>query len=189
MKNKRESIIEVASKTFGEKGYSLTTIDEITKKAGIGKGTFYIYFKNKDDLFYAIVEENFNNFLNEVKTEIEKIDNFFARLKKFIEMYLLHHEKNYFLFKILVQEKPSLKRGEFIKFWNTFFSKWDFLKNEILKQIKEGTLKKLDPDDIMYSFLGILHGNIHRWLLSGRQYSLSKKTDTVYELFINGIRK
>ncbi len=188
MKDKRKTIIEAASAMIGEKGYSLTTIDEITKRAGIGKGTFYIYFKNKDALFYAIIEENFTNFLNEVKTSIEKIDDFSEKIKKVIEMYLSHHEKNYFLFKILTQEKPSLKKGAFIKFWNTFFSRWDFLKSEILHEIKKGTLKQFEPDDIIYAFLGIMHGNIHKWLLNERRYSLTRKTDTVYQLFVDGIR-
>jgi len=188
MKNKKQAIIEAASKIISEKGYSLTTIDEITKRAGIGKGTFYIYFKNKDALFYAIIEENFTNFLNEVKTSIEKIDDFFEKIRKFIEMYLSHHEKNYFLFKILVQEKPSIKQGEFMKFWNTFFARWNFLKNEISGQIKAGTLKNFGADDIMHSLLGILHGNIHKWLLSGREYPLVKKTNIVYQMFVNGIR-
>ncbi|MGB9642649.1 MAG: TetR/AcrR family transcriptional regulator [Candidatus Ratteibacteria bacterium] len=188
MKNKRKTIIEAASKIIGKKGYSLTTVDEITAKSGIGKGTFYIYFKNKDDLFYAIIEENFNQFLVDVKTTIEKIDDFFEKIRKVIEMYLSHHEKNYFLFKILIQEKPSIKKGEFMKFWNTFFSRWDFLKKEISEQIKAGTLQNLESDDVMYSLLGILHGNIHRWLLSGREYSMVKKTDIVYQMFVNGIR-
>ncbi|HOL35929.1 MAG TPA: TetR/AcrR family transcriptional regulator [bacterium] len=188
MKNKKQAIIEAASKIIGEKGYSLTTIDEIAAKSGIGKGTFYIYFKNKDDLFFAIIEENFNQFLSNAKASIEKIDDFFEKIRKFIEMYLSHHEKNYFLFKILVQEKPSIKKGEFMKFWSTFFSRWDFLKNEISDQIKAGTLKNFGADDIMHSLLGILHGNIHKWLLSGREYSLVKKTDIVYQMFVNGIR-
>ncbi|HPO52568.1 MAG TPA: TetR/AcrR family transcriptional regulator [bacterium] len=188
MKNKRKAIIEAASKIIGEKGYSLTTIDEIAAKSGIGKGTFYIYFKNKDDLFFAIIEENFNQFLSNAKASIEKIDDFFEKIRKFIEMYLSHYEKNYFLFKILVQEKPSIKKGEFMKFWSTFFSRWDFLKNEISDQIKAGTLKNFGADDIMHSLLGILHGNIHKWLLSGREYSLVKKTDIVYQMFVNGIR-
>ncbi len=188
MKNKKQAIIEAASKIIGEKGYSLTTIDEIAAKSGIGKGTFYIYFKNKDDLFFAIIEENFNQFLSNAKASIEKIDDFFEKIRKFIEMYLSHYEKNYFLFKILVQEKPSIKKGEFMKFWSTFFSRWDFLKNEISDQIKAGTLKNFGADDIMHSLLGILHGNIHKWLLSGREYSLVKKTDIVYQMFVNGIR-
>jgi len=189
MKDKRKLILKVAAKIISEKGYSQTTIDEITKKSGIGKGTFYIYFKDKNALFFSIVEEDINNLLDEIKKTVEKIDDFFEKLKKIIRMYLAYHERNYFLFKILIQEKPFLKRSDFAKFWEDFFSKWDFIEGDILNQIRKNRIKKIEPPDIIYSLLGILHGNIHRWILSERKYSLIKKTNIIYQTLVSGIMK
>ncbi|MGB9677884.1 MAG: substrate-binding domain-containing protein [Candidatus Ratteibacteria bacterium] len=56
MENKKELILKIGEKIISEKGYTKTTIDEIAKKSGIGKGTFYLYFKNKEDLFLSIIE-------------------------------------------------------------------------------------------------------------------------------------
>ncbi len=49
-------IINKAEKLFAKKGYDNTSVADIIKKVGIAKGTFYHYFKSKDELLDAIVE-------------------------------------------------------------------------------------------------------------------------------------
>jgi AcrR family transcriptional regulator len=56
---KRETIISSAIELFREKGYDLTTISEIAVRAKIGKGTFYKFFKGKEDLFFECADSVF----------------------------------------------------------------------------------------------------------------------------------
>lgn len=51
LKRKREQIVDKAIEHFSERGYQETKIEDITDSLGIGKGTFYSYFKNKKELF------------------------------------------------------------------------------------------------------------------------------------------
>ena len=44
------ALLNAASEIFAEKGMDLTTIDNITERANLGKGTFYYYFDNKNDI-------------------------------------------------------------------------------------------------------------------------------------------
>jgi AcrR family transcriptional regulator len=50
--SKRDIIIKAAVDLFRDKGYDTTSIDDIVARAGIGKGTFYQYFKGKEELFH-----------------------------------------------------------------------------------------------------------------------------------------
>src|SRR5215218_9717527 len=50
-------IVQAALDLFVEKGFSSTRMDEIAKRAGVTKGTVYLYFPSKEDLFRAVVEE------------------------------------------------------------------------------------------------------------------------------------
>lgn len=52
---RRKEILDVAEKLFITKGYPKTTIDDILKTIGIAKGTFYYYFKSKEEVMDAIV--------------------------------------------------------------------------------------------------------------------------------------
>lgn len=52
-----EEIAKAALISFAQKGYAAATMADIARLAGITKGTIYLYFKNKDDLFNALVRE------------------------------------------------------------------------------------------------------------------------------------
>ena len=54
---KRKSILEAAFLLFSRKGYSQTSIEELAREAGIGKGTVYSYFQTKRDIVRAFCED------------------------------------------------------------------------------------------------------------------------------------
>lgn len=53
-----EELLDAALALFGEQGYRATTLEEVARRAGVSKGTVYLYFASKDDLFRAMVEKN-----------------------------------------------------------------------------------------------------------------------------------
>jgi len=53
-----EEIIAAALDLFVERGYAATRLDDVAARAGISKGTLYLYFENKEDLFKAVVRGN-----------------------------------------------------------------------------------------------------------------------------------
>lgn len=52
---KRRSILDAATRLFIDKSFAETAIDEVVQLAGVAKGTFYLYFRDKYDLFDQIV--------------------------------------------------------------------------------------------------------------------------------------
>ena len=58
----RKRIIESALVVVKKKGYRAMTIDDVAKEVGVTKGTLYLYFKNKDDLFNNVLAEGVNLF-------------------------------------------------------------------------------------------------------------------------------
>ena len=59
-KNIKNKIIKSAISTFSKYGYDKSRMDDIAKTAKLSKGTIYLYFKNKEELFNAISERNTN---------------------------------------------------------------------------------------------------------------------------------
>ncbi len=60
---KRESILEAAIELFSSYGYRRTSIEDVARRAGIAKGTVYIYFRNKEQLFGAVCQQVAEHFL------------------------------------------------------------------------------------------------------------------------------
>jgi AcrR family transcriptional regulator len=51
-------ILDAALDTFVERGYAATRIEEIARRAGVSKGTMYLYYRNKESLFRAVVDRS-----------------------------------------------------------------------------------------------------------------------------------
>ena len=68
--NKRRQVIAIAAKFFSASPYHKVRLDEIATEAGIGKGTIYIYFKNKEDLYYCMVTEGFAELIQRLKQQL-----------------------------------------------------------------------------------------------------------------------
>lgn len=53
----KAKILQIAKEVFAQKGFQKTTVKDITKAADLGYGTFYLYFKDKKEVFNALVEQ------------------------------------------------------------------------------------------------------------------------------------
>lgn len=77
---RRNDIIDAAEQVFFTKGRTVATMDDVAEEAELSKGTLYLYFKNKEDLYLAvclrgfeILESYFNDAVKRHKTGIRKI--------------------------------------------------------------------------------------------------------------------
>src|SRR6202023_3996514 len=52
-----KEILEAAFEEFSRNGYATTTLDQVAVRAGVTKGTIYVYFENKEHLFISMVRE------------------------------------------------------------------------------------------------------------------------------------
>ena len=91
--NSKHQIIEAAGVIFERYGFKKTTMDDIAYAAGKGKSSLYYYFKNKEQVFEAVVAHEAEHLVNEIntsisssKTAIEKLRSYVTiRMKRFVQ--------------------------------------------------------------------------------------------------------
>lgn len=59
----RDQILDAASRLIHLRGYHCTSLDDVLRESGVGKGNFYYYFKSKEDLGYAIIDRAIREFV------------------------------------------------------------------------------------------------------------------------------
>jgi TetR/AcrR family fatty acid metabolism transcriptional regulator len=59
---RREQVLKVAADVFSRKGYRVASVSDIVDGAGIGRGTFYLYFNSKKEVFLELIERYFSEF-------------------------------------------------------------------------------------------------------------------------------
>ncbi len=92
-KLRRESIIEIARKSFTELGYDQTMVDKIALEAGYTKVTIYNYFESKEDLFVAVVSRVYEKLFDIMDTHLKQEDVSYE-LRSMGEAYLKFFEKH-----------------------------------------------------------------------------------------------
>ncbi|WP_404456296.1 TetR family transcriptional regulator [Virgibacillus necropolis] len=83
---KFDAILDAAFKVIEEKGFENTSISDIVKRANVAQGTFYLYFKSKNDLVPAIAEELLSKTYNMVMEHVEDTMTFDQKLKTIIDV-------------------------------------------------------------------------------------------------------
>jgi AcrR family transcriptional regulator len=66
-----QELLSAALDLFVERGYATTRLEDVAAKAGVSKGTLYLYFTNKEELFKAVVRENLFPVLSEAEDAID----------------------------------------------------------------------------------------------------------------------
>lgn len=95
-------ILQAARKVFGEHGFEAATVDLIATEAGIAKGTLYLYYSSKDEIFWAALSSRFREMLDRAHREMDAAEgteakiraglrvrfDFFRSDEQFLRMYL-----------------------------------------------------------------------------------------------------
>lgn len=75
-----QELLAAALDLFVDKGFAATRLNDVAARAGVSKGTLYLYFTNKEDLFKAVVRENLVPLLDEAEALVDSFDGHSADL-------------------------------------------------------------------------------------------------------------
>ncbi|WP_457752320.1 TetR/AcrR family transcriptional regulator [Thermococcus sp.] len=108
----REKIVSAAMELFAKKGFDKSTVDEIVAKAGVAKGTFYLYFKSKDDLIKELAFETMPIMampsLNDpyITVSFPTLESYLLQLgKEFLEFYSENYRAQIFFHMLSLRER------------------------------------------------------------------------------------
>ena len=140
MSNTKDHIIEVASGLINLRGFNNTSVDAVLQASGVKKGSFYYYFKSKEDLGYAIIESHLRRFSDHVlgKAFSGKKDAL-MELEDFLDIILeLHRQRNCSggcLMGNMAMEMSDIHEG-FRRKFQEVFEDWRIRVAGVLQQAK-----------------------------------------------------
>jgi AcrR family transcriptional regulator len=105
-----QEILEAAFGEFSRNGYATTTLDQIAERAGVTKGTIYVYFENKEHLFISMVRELMKVTLDTVQDMFERHEGSTTELLKaqfsFIYQNIVGDRRRREVVRMLIAEAP-----------------------------------------------------------------------------------
>ncbi|MBW4081399.1 TetR/AcrR family transcriptional regulator [Paenibacillus sp. S150] len=143
--DRRQQVLQAATKSFSLFGYKATTMDQVAKIANVGKGTIYTFFTNKEQLFDEILHDVMTDMKVIAEREIMRNRSFFDNLHHVLDA-LLEFRGEHELFIKLSQESrdfgtPQANEG-LDKLENVVL---EYLQREVEHAMEQGEIKPCDP--------------------------------------------
>jgi AcrR family transcriptional regulator len=185
-KSSKEKILEAALEVFSEKGFHLATVDEIADRAGVGKGTLYRYFANKETLFNELVRLRLEELEASAMAVLDGQDDVLTMISKYLRTYFEFFDHNQRLYRLIVQERLDV--GEQVQdlYLKKVMRRIPLLKRKIYGASQQGVLKDVDFQTVFYGVMGFVHGVIQKWLARDCSYSLVEELPGVVEVLFYG---
>lgn len=99
---RREEIIAAALKIFGNKGFAATRTEDIAHQAGIGKGTIYLYFRSKEDIYVAAVQHAIDQLNERIRIRLQIVEGIRQRIHVYITVRLEFWLEQKSLYRLLL---------------------------------------------------------------------------------------
>jgi AcrR family transcriptional regulator len=110
--NKRIAVLQTSKLLFSSKGFVNTSIADIVRETGMSVGTIYTYFKSKDEIVRAIVEEGWSSLYSRIETAVAGAQSSQAGLELLVETFLPELLQDLPLINILLSEAIDYTRLE-----------------------------------------------------------------------------
>lgn len=188
---RRQQLLDAAIRVFARKGYLETSIDDIITEAEVARGTFYLYFPGKKEVFLAIIDHYFElltDLVNRLMSQEWPTRLNRARLKEHVLTWLQFFAQHRDLVKVIYREATSID-PQFEARWNRLS---ETVKNFLIERVRtlqqSGVLRKtLDPQAWALFMEGIFHISVCHYILQSDQPDLDWLADQWVDLVLWGI--
>ncbi len=185
--DKKLNLLRAAAEVFARDGFDESSVDEIVMTAGVAKGTFYYYYKSKEDLFISIISSGADRLSEQMEIESNKYSDPVEKVEAILTSQYQYFEDNRDICKMLLseiwrfeskwQQKYVTKRNQYI----------NALKNAIeLGQKQKIFDRKNDASTcaiaifVMVAISALDHATAH-------EKNIDKTVATITKLAINGL--
>ncbi|MCX6130429.1 MAG: TetR/AcrR family transcriptional regulator [Proteobacteria bacterium] len=188
---KQTRIMDAAQGLFSRYGLKKTSIEEIARDAGLGKGTVYLYFRSKDEIFEAVGRRFCQNIYFKLLHDVEQIQDHSRKLHQFILSHLqVIHD-------LVIQVGVTAEIFQEIEMNPSFREiqeESQKRQNALLQKIiddgvKAGEFYTKNSEISALAISAALGGLAKPWHCGGQELCLEKKVSALVELYLNGLKR
>ena len=186
--DRRKLILEEAARLFSAKRFDEVLMDDIAHQAGVGKGTIYTYFADKEELYFAVVFEGIRRLNEQLQRKANRQQNPEDELRRMVHAIVSFFSQNRFFFRLMSHEdgKSEDGRGENRKRWR---EERRIQLAAIESVLQNGTEEGVFSVDHPKVEAAILRDMVRSVMIHARGLSVETMVDTIMRIFLQGVRK
>lgn len=147
----RQKLLEAAEAVFGERGYEHASVAEITQRAGVAQGTFYVYFPDKLTVFVKLVDDLGDRLRAEIRQGIQGLSERLEIEQEGFRAFFRFVARHRALYRI-VRQAEFVDRAAFERYYRRM---GDAYAKGLKGAAEKGQIEPLDPEVTAYSLMGL----------------------------------
>ncbi|WAC72124.1 TetR/AcrR family transcriptional regulator [Roseateles sp. SL47] len=183
-----QELLDAALALFVEKGFAATRSEEVAARAGVSKGTLYLYYPSKEELFKAVIRESLGSKIAEGREGLDKHQGPMADLLVWLmrEWWMrLGLTPAGGIMKIMLAEARNFPDIAAFYVDEVIDPSCNMLAEVVRRGVASGEFRPVDPDTAVHVLIGpILHMVLHQYSIGacGLDLGPKKQPEAVIEL-------
>ena len=188
-----QEILGAALAEFAANGYAATRLDDVARRAGISKGTIYLYFDSKEELFKEVVRRSVVPQLENLRAAVDgfsgSVEDFIRTRFKEFELRLVESEVR-FIFRLLVAEGHKFPDLTQFYFDEVIGRGMAVLRRLVARGVAQGEFRPTALDEVPQLLVApALLGLLWKALFDRyRPLDLERMLETYVDLILNGLK-
>lgn len=184
----RDAILEAARRRFLRFGPRKTTVDEVAREAGCSRTTLYAHFRNKEDLYRSLLEQDAEAFIREASAALAAPGNAQRKIRRVVEITRRTYARNHVMRLALAGDAEmtlepvahAFTRGQERRIV-------DLLRGVLEQGVAEGSLRSIDPERVAYLMFHLGSFLVEREASGMGDYDFDEIMSVMDDVFSRGI--
>lgn len=180
----RRKLLEAAAVEIGARGFHAASVSSITRRAGVGQGTFYLYFPSKEDALRELVRHMGRALRRALAEATAGIDDRLAAERAGFEAFLGFSRDHADLYRV-VMESQFVDEGIYREYYETLAGAYaaGLERAQARRQVRPG-----DPEAIAWALMGVAHFLGLRYAIWLQEDPPAAVMDATFALLARGLR-
>lgn len=182
------SMIPTAARLFASIGYGACEMERVAAELRVAKGTLYLYFSSKEQLFYSCVDYGMQCMQSAVRNAAESVDDPFEKISRAVHAYLQFFASHPEHVELLIQERANFKhrpQPTYFQYRAAMRGPWLALFSQLMQA---GRIRSDLPVERILDVLGhLVYGTMFTNHFAGNTATLEEQHRAILEIVMHGL--
>lgn len=183
-------ILEAARKVFAAKGYAEASVEAIARAAGLAKGTLYLYYPSKKEIYWAALRSGLGELAREIRRRVSAADTIEAKIRAFMHTKIAYFERNRDFFRIYYAEAGNVVRRPACSnahFQDLYRQQMQVLESALRQALAQRAVRRIDARAAAFAILDITRGAVLQRLLGWTKTGVHEDVSLLFDLIWKGL--
>jgi AcrR family transcriptional regulator len=181
-------LLSAARSVFSRKGFHDATIDDVASEAGVAKGTVYLYFKSKQDIYLSALRDGIEMLIHEMRNEASSSSDAEAKLRKLIAAKISFFDKHRDFFRIFQSELGRLEKT-MAECKDLYFQQAQIVEGVLKQGVREGVVRNKNTRKAAFAVTDLTRGVAIQRVFGWSRTRLDEEVEFIMSLLWRGIAK